>query len=182
MSRTQWKLAFFTLPEYEDEQDWLREQHLQGRKLTGVVAPCFYRFEPCEPEDVVYQLDYNPEGMAHPGEYIRLFADCGWEYVAKMVGYSYFRKPAAKMQGDEEIFCDDESRLAMLKRVFRGKMIPLLVLFFCCILPQLFLQYHLGDGLNRFLFGVYVLLLLLYIVVFFKFGRQYWSLWHKAGR
>ena len=71
---------YYTIMEYEKEQEWLSRQHRQGWKLTAAAA-CFYRFERCAPEDVVYQLDYNPEGRKHPEEYVQLFRDCGWEHV-----------------------------------------------------------------------------------------------------
>ena len=47
-----------------------------------------------------------------------MFADCGWEYLQDFAGYSYFRKPVAEMKGEEAIFCDDASRLEMMRRVF----------------------------------------------------------------
>ena len=76
-----------------------------------------------------------------------MFRDCGWEYLQDLVGYSYFRKPVAQMkQGDEEIFCDDESRIEMMKRVLRGRMLPLACVFFLLILPNLFYWGH-GDTL-----------------------------------
>lgn len=55
-----------------------------------------------------------------------MFRDCGWEYLQNFVGYSYFRKAASDMDGtEEEIFCDDASRLDMIKRVFSQRMVPL---------------------------------------------------------
>ena len=48
--------------------------------------PGLYHFEKCEPEDVTYQLDYNPEGIAHKAEYIQMFLDCGWEYMQDFAG------------------------------------------------------------------------------------------------
>ena len=65
---------YYTIMEYEKEQEWLSRQHRQGWKLTAAAA-CFYRFERCAPEDVVYQLDYNPEGRKHPEEYVQLFRE-----------------------------------------------------------------------------------------------------------
>ncbi len=69
-----------------------------------------------------------------------MFKDCGWEYLFDFLGYSYFRKSAASMQGKEEIFCDEASRLAFIGRVFKGRMVPLLILFFLVIIPQTILQ------------------------------------------
>ena len=54
-------------------------------------------------------------------EYVRMFEDCGWEYLTEFDGYNYFRKPADKMQQEEEIFCDDISRLDMMNRIFYRK-------------------------------------------------------------
>ena len=85
---------------------------------------------------MVYQLDYNTEGLKNKEEYVRMFADCGWEYIQDYVDFSYFRKPVADMNGDEEIFCDDSSRLAMMDRVYKGRMVPLTVIFSACLLPQ----------------------------------------------
>lgn len=128
----------FTIAEWEKEQDFLREQHKNGWKFINLTIPCAYHFERCDPEDVIYQLDYNPEGIAHKDEYITMFRDCGWEYLQDFAGYSYFRKPVTAMQGgEEEIFCDDESRLEMIKRVIKGRGVPLIVIFFFCIIPHL---------------------------------------------
>lgn len=176
MRNTKIKLAFFTIPEYQKEQDWLRQQHLNGWKLTKATLPCFYHFERCKPEDVVYQLDYNQEGLSHKYDYIQMFADCGWEYITDMAGYSYFRKPVSEMKENEEIFCDDDSRMDMINRVFRGKIIPLIVIFFCCIIPQMFIQYSIGEKFSQILFCTYVALFILYLILFIQFGAQYYSL------
>ena len=49
-------LRFFTVPEWEKEQDYLRSMHRKGWRFVRYTPLCFYRFESCEPEDVVYQL------------------------------------------------------------------------------------------------------------------------------
>ena len=99
-------LKFFTVPEWEKEQDYLRSMHRKGWRFVRYTPLCFYRFESCEPEDVVYQLDYNEDGATrHGDEYFQLFRDCGWEFVQYFAGFSYFRKPASELRGDEGIFC-----------------------------------------------------------------------------
>lgn len=169
------EFRYFTISEYEKEQEYLQNQHRKGWKLVRIGLVGFYHFEKCEPEDVVYQLDYNQEGIAHKEEYIQMFRDCGWEYLLDFVGYSYFYKPVSEMKEDEKIFCDDNSRLDMLERVFKGKMIPLLTIFSCMILPQLFLQYH----IDKRLFGVFIVLFILYLLIFLQYGFQYWKLKRK---
>lgn len=115
-------VKLFSVVDWEKEQNYLREMHRQGWKFVRLTALGVYHFEKCEPEDVIYQLDYNADGLAHKEEYVQLFADCGWEYLQDYLGYSYFRKSASQTDGAEEIFCDDASRLQLLERVGRGRM------------------------------------------------------------
>ncbi len=182
MSNTKLKLGFFTIAEYEQEQEWLVKQHRAGWKLRNAVVPCFYTFERCEPEDVVYQLDYNKEGLEYKSEYVQMFRDCGWEHITDMMGYSYFRKPVSQTNEKEEIFCDDDSKMDMIERVFKGRMIPCIVIFFLIILPQLFMQAFGNMAINRVVFGLYVLLFVMYVVMFIKFGLQYAQLKKRMGR
>ena len=167
----------FSVPEWKKEEQYLRERHQAGWRFTGVTFPGFYHFEACEPEDVIYQLDYNQDGLAHKDEYVQMFQDCGWEYLLDFVGYSYFRKPVSEM-GDEneEIFCDDLSRLDMIRRTFKGRVLPLVVLFCCIIVPQLLMQFNLDRMIIKVLFGCYVVLFVVYLLLFMQFGYQYWKL------
>ena len=179
MSDRMTRFKWFTVPEWKKEQDYLREQHKNGWKLIRVTFPGFYHFEKCKPEDVVYQLDYNQEGIEHKAEYIQMFSDCGWEYILDFVGYSYFRKSVSEMSGNEEIFCDDESRLEMMRRVFKGRLIPLIVVFFCCIIPQLFVQIISKSIFNKLLFGLFSVLFAAYLVMFIYFAYHYFKLKRK---
>lgn len=129
-------VKFFSIMDYEEEAQYLSEMHKKGWKFVKVCFPGIYFFEKCEPEDVVYQLDYNQNGRREKDEYVQMFEDCGWEYITDFVGYSYFRKTAEEMNGDEMIFCDDDSRVEMINRVFKGRMIPLIVLFVLVIAPM----------------------------------------------
>lgn len=176
MRETKMKLALFTVPEYEKEQEWLAKQHKAGWKLISVSAPCFYTFEKCVPEDVVYQLDYNEEGLKNKSEYVQMFEDCGWEYIADMLGYSYFRKPMAEMKEKEEIFCDDASRMDMIERVFQGRMIPMLVIFFLIIIPQISMMIENDFMAGKVICGIYIVMFVVYIIMFAQFGLQYYRL------
>ena len=138
----------------------MRDQHKAGWKFIKVTGLGVYHFEKCRPEDVVYQLDYNQDGLKNKQEYIQMFADCGWEYIQDYVDYSYFRKPAADMKSDEEIFSDESSRLAMMGRVYKGRLLPLLIIFNACLLPQFVLavtngRYALAAIMGGLL-GVYI--------------------------
>lgn len=138
--KTAKEYKYFSIFNYEKEQEYLRKKHCEGWRFVRVSGLGVYHFEECAPEDVVYQLDYNQEGLSHKTEYIGMFRDCGWEYIQDNAGYSYFSKPRSEMNGDEEIFCDDASRLEMMKRVYKGRLLPLIMLFSACLVPQFILN------------------------------------------
>lgn len=163
---TKTTVKFFSVVDWEKEQDYLREMHRRGWKFVRLTALCFYHFVKCEPEDVIYQLDYNADGVEHKEEYVQLFADCGWEYLQDYMGYSYFRKSASQTDGAEKIFCDDASRLQMFERVGRGRMLPLLVIFLCVMLPGLLRSIAQGEGVLAVMLGIIVGL---YIYLFARF-------------
>ena len=114
MSETKTMIRFFTIADYEDEEIWLREQHRKGWKLQRMIVPCFYIFEACTPEDVIYRLDYR--NNEEDSEYLQLFRDYGWEQFARCMGWLYFRKSASEIESEEdgEIFSDDASRVELV--------------------------------------------------------------------
>lgn len=175
MANQKREFKIFTIVEYEQEQEYLRTQHKNGWKLVHLTFPGIYLFEACESEDVVYQLDYHKEGLGSQDSYVQMFKDCGWEYLFDFMGYSYVRKSVACMQGDEEIFCDENSRIDFITRVFKGRLVPLIFLFFLIIIPQTILQVSnlQSDPAHRTLFVVYLILFAIYLYIFIRFGLQY---------
>lgn len=158
------QFKWFTIFEYEKEQDYLRKMHKLGWKFIKVTGIGMYYFEKCIPQDVIYQLDYNKNGLTHKEEYLKMFDDCGWEYMQDFFGYSYFRKAVTKEGVAEEIFCDEESRFQMMKRVMKGRMLPLLILFFTVLLPQFIHQlFYTYDYLIALFFGT---ILVMYLIIF----------------
>lgn len=181
MGDTKTQLRFFSVPEWRKEENYLREQHKNGWEFVRVSGLGLYHFKRCAPQDVVYQLDYNADSTKQKSEYIQMFSDCGWEYLQNYAGYSYFRKAASEMGETEEgIFCDDASRLDMMKRVFVGRMTPLLVIFFCTILPQIFIQSHIPEARGVFIF--YCVLFVVYLIAFIQFGVQFWEFYKSAHK
>ena len=158
------QFKWYTIFEYEKEQDYLREMHKNGWKFVKVKGFGMYYFEKCTPQDVVYQLDYNKDGLAHKDEYVKMFNDCGWEYVQDYAGYSYFRKAVSENGEAEEIFSDNDSKLQMMERVMKGRLLPLLVIFFATLLPQFLI--NLLSTHNYVVASVIGMILILYISVF----------------
>lgn len=71
----------FYLAEFEQEAAWLSEKQKEGRRLASVKG-IRYTFEPCEPEEWEYQLDFwEGESGGEGGRKFR--QEEGWELAAK---------------------------------------------------------------------------------------------------
>lgn len=182
MSNRKTMMRIFTIADFEEEETWLRSQHKNGWKLTKTILPCFYIFEHCTPEDVVYRLDYrnNTEGS----DYFQIFQDYGWEYFNRCVGWLYFRKPAsnAGTEMDTEIFSDDSSRVDMVNYIVKTRMLPLMIIFCCCLLPNFFKSMTVGDPISNILTVIFALLLLLYLYLFVHCGVKLRKLKEKYSK
>lgn len=179
MSKKKVTFKWFDITDYEKEARYLSEMHRNGWKFVKAMIPGIYTFEACEPADVQYQLDYNKEGVDHMDEYVQMFADMGWEHILEFVGYSYFRKPVEEGVIEEDIFCDDESRLDMMKRIYKGRVLPLVIIFFLLIVPNLYRVFLPADSvhyLDSELGIIYAVLAVLYLLIFLRFGIRYYKL------
>ncbi|MBQ0000368.1 MAG: DUF2812 domain-containing protein [Clostridiales bacterium] len=168
------KIRFFTISDYAEEEAWLRDMHKKGLKLVKMTIPCFYFFEKCEPEDVVYRLDYK--NGTENSAYKQMFLDYGWEYFQQCAGWLYFRKPASQMESaeEEEIFSDNESKLDMIGHVIKTRMLPLLVIFFCCVVPQLARVFTVSspDGSDVFFRVFFCVMFVLYLYLLVHCGLK----------
>ncbi len=167
------QFKWFTIFEYEKEQDYLREMHKSGWRFVKVTGLGMYYFEKCLPQDVVYQLDYNKDGLAQKEEYLKMFHDCGWEYIQDFFGYSYFRKAVSDDGIAEEIFCDEESRLQMMQRVLKGRMLAPWVIFFSVLVPQFFTNLFImhNDFIAAFVGGALIGYIALSAIFFVKYSQ-----------
>lgn len=169
---------YFTILQYRQEEEYLGAMHEKGWKLTNITFPGFFHFEKCEPGKVTYRLDYNQEGVKNKTQYVQMFSDCGWDYLFDFVGYSYFCKKGDTSSEREEIFCDDASRLDMMKRVFKGRILPLMIVFVCILLPQLFMNtFGYGKaGIQQDILSVLFLALsVLYLLIFGVTAYQFYQ-------
>ena len=155
---------FFTIADYEDEEIWLRQQHNEGWKLVKMTVPCFYTFESCQPQDVIYRLDYKNSEQTE--EYMQMLADFGWECFEQCAGWLYFRKPAEQGASGEdgELFSDNASRVELVSRIVKTRLLPIAGIFLCCVIPNLLNSIRgMMGGFSTFfgfffgiMFGVYV--------------------------
>ena len=166
-------VRFFTIADYEEEEIWLREQHRQGWKLTDMTPPCFFGFESCEPADVVYRLDFKNDEQSD--DYLQMAEDFGWEYFAQCFGWLYFRKPAesAEAEGEDELFSDNASRVEMVSQIVRRRMVPLAIIFLCCVIPNLLNALRGGmAGLSSFFGGFFGAMFVIYVYLIVHCGLK----------
>lgn len=175
----------FVLAEYEQEEEFLREKSRQGYHLVQVKLPGIYYFEKGEPKDTVYRLDFNPQTDSEKGSYIQMYEDYGWEYIQDLNEYSYFRKDAETTSDEElEIFNDNESRLEMIERILKRKMLPVTLIFIFC--SAVFLNYFLsaGTGIHPIMMVISVfdcVLILVYVYVLVRCLAGFSRLRKKYG-
>ena len=174
-------IRFFTIADYEEEEIWLREQHRSGWKLLRMVVPCFYIFESCTPEDVIYRLDYK--NNTESSDYYQMFRDYGWEYFTRCMGWLYFRKSASEIESEQDgdIFSDDNSRIEMVNHIVKTRMLPLVIIFFSCLLPNYFRSMENGDPWSDGLSVIFSVLLVIYLYLFIHCGRKLRMLRKKYG-
>ena len=171
MAETIREFHYWVLSEYEQEEEYLRRMHNQGWKLAQIDLPGFYTFERCQPEDVVYKLDFRSLRGEDKEAFLSMYREYGWEYLQDLNDYSYFRKSAANASPEDlEIFSDDESRLDMVKRILRWRMAPILIMGLLCLLPSLIRTFGetVSNGWEIALLVLFVLLVLAWLYVMIR--------------
>lgn len=155
----------FLLPDYEKEEKYLTDMHKSGWRLKQ-ISLYVYTFEKCEPENVIYRLDFAEQNSKDKQSYLAMFGEYGWEYIQDVNGYSYFRKNADGLAAeDTELFSDNESRLEMMKRIINTKLLPVWVIFICLVIPNFIMVMNRGFSdipLHTVLTAVFTLLFVLY--------------------
>lgn len=174
-----------TIADYDREALYLREMHAQGWKLkevsySNLVVAVKYTFEKCQPEQVVYQLDFYLMKKSERASYLQLFKDCGWEHITGFNSFSYFRKPYSQIESDAEfeIYNDAAGKLAVVKRILTMRMLPILLLF-STLLP-VFLK--LLSGRSYFSWGMFLIVSIdctLLIVFTIQISYIFWRLFQK---
>ena len=175
----------FTIADYEREALYFREMHAKGWKLRKVSYSILlfavkYTFEKCHPEQVSYQLDFYPMEKSERASYLQLFKDCGWEHITDFNSFSYFRKAHSEVESaaEFEIYNDAAGKLAMVKRILRLRLVPVLLLLAIHI-PFLFILLDRSNTFDLWKFlavglDIFLSLILLLMVVYIS-----WKLWYK---
>ena len=174
-----------TIADYDREALYLREMHAQGWKLkevsySNLVVAVKYAFERCQPEQVVYQLDFYPMKKSERASYLQLFKDCSWEHITDFNGFSYFRKLHSEIESDAEfeIYNDVAGKLAMIKRILIMRMLPILLLF-SALLPVFSKSVSGGSSFRWEVFLIFIIDWALLIVFAIQISYIFWRLFQK---
>ena len=174
-----------TIADYDREALYLRKMHAEGWKLkevtySNLVVAVKYTFEKGHPEQVSYQLDFYPMEKSERASYLQLFKDCGWEHITDFNSFSYFRKAHSEIESNAEfeIYNDAAGKLAMVNRILRLRLVPVLLLLAIHI-PFLLKLLNKSNayglwGLLAVGLDIFLSLILLLIVAYIS-----WKLWHK---
>lgn len=132
------RIKLFTPVDFLEEEKYLEEMHKKGYKLVQIFGRCYYVFQKCEPEDVIYRLDFQND--KETDEYLKMAEDYNWEYVAKDWGFVYFRKKVSESssESDLEFFTDNASRLEMVKHLVRKRLIPIGIVLLLTFIPIIY--------------------------------------------
>ena len=175
----------FTIADYEREALYFREMHAEGWKLRKVSYSILlfavkYTFEKCHPEQVSYQLDFYPMEKSERTSYLQLFKDCGWEHITDFNSFSYFRKAYSEIESNAEfeIYNDATGKLAMVNRILRLRLVPVLLLLAIHIpfLLKLLNRSNTFDLWKFLAVGLDIFLSLILLLIVSYIG---WKLWNK---
>lgn len=174
-----------TIADYDREAFYLREMHAKGWKLRKVSYSILlfvvkYTFKKCQPEQVSYQLDFYPMEKSERASYLQLFKDCGWEHITGFNSFSYFRKAHSEIESNAEfeIYNDDAGKLAMVNRILRLRLVPVLLLLAIHI-PFLFILLDRSNTFDLWKFLVVGLDIFLFLILLLIVAYISWKLWHK---
>ena len=174
-----------TIADYDREALYLRKMHAEGWKLkevtySNLVVAVKYTFEKCQPEQVSYQLDFYPMKKSERASYLQLFKDCGWEHITDFNSFSYFRKAHSEIESNAEfeIYNDAAGKLAMVNRILRLRLVPVLLLLAIHIpfLLKLLNRSNAYGLWSLLAVGLDIFLSLILLLMVSSIG---WKLWHK---
>ena len=173
---------YFVLPEYEQEEQYLSDMAKKGYLFEKVTLIGLYHFKKAEPKNMIYRLDFNPQDSQNRESYIQMYKDFGWNYIQDLNGFSYFSKE--EDGSDDEIFSNNESRIEMMERIQKRKLMPLLVIFLCCVVPQamrMVVSGYVDDPVSIGFYVFWMIMLVVYIYILTRCSSGFNRLRKKYG-
>lgn len=183
MTETIRQFKWFTIADFKEEEVWLEAQHRKGWKLIKSSPFGLFTFEKCDPEDVTYRLEYQPKKVRE--DYVQLYQDYGWEFVTRKIGWNYFVKSNQKIQDDHDaqIFSDNFSRIEMLDKVFKTRLLPVSILLLIFVIPNFVsLLGQVNSLFKGILSGLYLILILVDVYLVLYTGMKLYQLRKEIER
>ena len=137
---------FFTIAQWEEEEQWLNDMARNGWHLVRINCLLRYVFEKGTPGEYIYKLDL-PDNLEHGMDeqaYCSFLAECGIDVVCKQKQWLYLRKKAtdgpfaekddlfAKLQMTNKAYSYAIRTLSMLLRCF-AVMIAIFAVALCVV-------------------------------------------------
>lgn len=137
---------FFTIAQWEEEEQWLNDMARNGWHLVRINCLLRYVFEKGTPGEYIYKLDL-PDNLEHGMDeqaYCSFLAECGIDVVCKQKQWLYLRKKAtdgpfaekddlfAKLQMTNKAYSYAIRTLSMLLRIF-AVMIAIFIVALCMV-------------------------------------------------
>lgn len=156
---------FFTIAQWEEEEQWLNDMARNGWHLVRINCLLRYVFEKGTPGEYIYKLDL-PDNLEHGMDeqaYCSFLAECGIDVVCKQKQWLYLRKKAtdgpfaekddlfAKLQMTNKAYSYAIRTLSMLLRIF-AVMIAIFIVALCVVshpeISALFEGVIMGTGVG----------------------------------
>ena len=123
MSATQlMKSKWFWAWQDEKQEAWLEAMSREGLHLKRIKAFGRYVFEVGQPRNYSYRMDFD-QSSGKNSDYFYLLHDAGWEHVAVVSGWQYWRKET-NVGRTAELFTDIESKIKKYKRLLVSLSVP----------------------------------------------------------
>ena len=154
--------------DYEKEEKWLNQKAKEGWALTWYCW-MIYRFEPCEPGEYAFRIDFLNHPTWHPAsrEYFSFLEEMGIQVVGKWLFWIALKKRTA--DGPLDLYSDFESQIRHCQRVVRWftviaviEMIAVLMMLPEFIFLHLMEHHPFFDCHSFFLILVFLFLFLLF--------------------
>jgi hypothetical protein len=121
------KTKWFWAWQDDKQETWLEEMSRQGLHLQAIKPFGRYVFEQGEPREISYRLDFD-KSSGKDSDYFQLIQDAGWERIAAVAGWQYWRKETGEGR-TTEIFTDNDSKIRKYQRLILGLSSPAPALF-----------------------------------------------------
>lgn len=142
---------------------WLNEMAAKGYSMTRFFAG-FFTFEPCEPGEYLYQIDFSSKLFSVPEDYREFMEETGVEVIQPWGPWIFLRKKAS--EGNFQLYSDVDSQIKYYTKIRNMFKIVTLLELICFVIECICVgQVRPAD---RPLFIFFVLLIGTFIVVFIR--------------